>query len=267
MRLARSRNRSRPRGQHHSGLRAAQSLRRCGEHHGRTAGVRDSRGPDQSRHERTAACGVRPERPGWADAGQGLAVGAGCRLPARSRQPGGGSAPGRRFPVPVWETTDDVPLGGHYDAKELFAEMQVPLRHDRPWSRDFALHVAVRWSDYSSFDQNTSWQTGLRWQPTEELTLRTNYAEVFRVPTTVELYSQRRVAEDYFDVDPCGNDPTPTQQANCAANGVPGGAYVQGDDLIPCSMAATRSSSRRRVTARSRPDLHAAVGQGAFREH
>ena len=103
MRLARSRNRSRSRGQHHSGLRAAQSLRRCGEHHGRTAGVRDSRGPDQSRHERTAACAVRPERPGWADAGQGLAVGAGCRLSARSRQPDAGSAPDRRFPVPVWE--------------------------------------------------------------------------------------------------------------------------------------------------------------------
>ena len=30
-----------------------------------------------------------------------------------------------------------------------------------------------------------------------------------------------------FDVDPCGNDPTPTQRANCAADGVPGGAYVQ----------------------------------------
>ena len=30
-----------------------------------------------------------------------------------------------------------------------------------------------------------------------------------------------------FALDPCGNDPTPTQRANCAANGVPGGAYVQ----------------------------------------
>ncbi len=30
-------------------------------------------------------------------------------------------------------------------------------------------------------------------------------------------------------LDPCGNDPTPTQQANCAADGVPGGAYVQDD--------------------------------------
>ena len=83
------------------------------------------------------------------------------------------------------------------------------------------------------FDQNSSWQANLRWQPAEELTPRANYAEVFRVPTIVELYDRRLLAEDYFDIDPCGNDPTPKQQANCAANGVPGGAYVQGDDVFP----------------------------------
>lgn len=121
-------------------------------------------------------------------------------------------------------------LGGDYAARELFAEVQVPLLHDRPWSRDMALNLGVRRSDFSSFDQNTSWQAGLHWQPVEELTLRANYAEVFRAPSIVELYEPRLRAEDYFDVDPCGNDPTPSQQANCAANGVPGGAYVQGGE-------------------------------------
>ena len=58
-----------------------------------------SKGPDQSRHERAADCGVRPERPGWADAGQGLAVGAGCRLSARNRQPDAGSATGLADPT------------------------------------------------------------------------------------------------------------------------------------------------------------------------
>jgi iron complex outermembrane recepter protein len=137
------------------------------------------------------------------------------------------------FPFVFGRTADEVPVGGHYDARELFGEVQVPLWHDQPWSRDIVLNVAVRWSDYSSFDQDTSWQAGLRWQPAAELTLRANYAETFRVPTIVELYSQRRLAEDYFDVDPCGNDPTPKQQVNCAANGVPGGAYVQGDNVFP----------------------------------
>ena len=124
-------------------------------------------------------------------------------------------------------------LGGSDDVRSLFAEVQLPLLHDRPWARDMALNIGIRWSDFSTFDQNSSWQASLRWQPAEELTLRANYAEVFRVPTIVELYDRRLLAEDYFDIDPCGNDPTPKQQANCAANGVPGGAYVQGDDVFP----------------------------------
>ena len=124
-------------------------------------------------------------------------------------------------------------LGGAYDVRELFAEVQVPLLHDRPWARDMALNIGLRWSDFSSFDQHTSWQAGLRWQPIEELTLRANYAEVFRAPSIVELYEARLIAEGYWDFDPCGNDPTPRQRANCAANGVPDGAYVQGDETFP----------------------------------
>jgi len=121
------------------------------------------------------------------------------------------------------------PVSGVYDARELFAAVQVPLLHDRPWVRDMALDIGVRWSDFYSFDSHASWQAGLRWQPAEELTLRVNYGEVFRAPGLAELHEQPYRFDQWLDFDPCGNDPTPTQQANCAANGVPGGAYVQDD--------------------------------------
>ena len=58
------------------------------------------------------------------------------------------------------------------------------------WARDMALNVGLRWSDFSSFDQHTTWQAGLRWQPAEELTLRANYSEVFRAPSLAELYER-----------------------------------------------------------------------------
>ena len=115
--------------------------------------------------------------------------------------------------------------------------MQAPLLHDRPLARDLTLKVGARWSDYSSFDQNISWQAGLLWRPAAEMTVRANYAEVFRVPNIVDLYDPLTRYEGWFDLDPCGNDPTPTEQANCAANGVPGGAYVQGGELFTASAA------------------------------
>ena len=124
----------------------------------------------------------------------------------------------------LFRHTPDV--SGAYDAYELFTAVQLPLVRDRSWSRDMALNIGLRWSDYSSFDSHTTWQAGLRWQPVDELTLRTSYSEVFRAPSLAELY-ERPVEIEQYDNDPCGNDPTPSQRANCAAHGVPGGAYVQ----------------------------------------
>jgi outer membrane receptor protein involved in Fe transport len=121
------------------------------------------------------------------------------------------------------------PVSGAYDARELFAEVQVPLVHDRPWVRDMALNVGLRWSNFYSFDSHTTSQAGFRWQPVEELTLRANYGEVFRAPGLAELHEVPYGFDGWLDPDPCGNDPTPSQRANCAADGVPDGAYVQGD--------------------------------------
>ncbi len=129
--------------------------------------------------------------------------------------------------TPVFRFTPEV--SGAYDTYELFTAVQVPLLHDRPWARDMALDIGVRWSDFSSFDNHTSWQAGLRWQPTEELTLRATYGEVFRAPSLAQLHERPYRSDGWLEFDPCGNDPTPTQQANCVANGVPGGAYVQDD--------------------------------------
>jgi outer membrane receptor protein involved in Fe transport len=119
---------------------------------------------------------------------------------------------------------------GAYDARELFAGVQVPLLHDRSWARDMALNIGLRWSDFYSFDSHTTWQAGLRWQLAEAVTLRANYAEIFRAPTIGELHDPIGRLDGYVDLDPCGNDPTPAQQVNCAADGVPGGAYVQADE-------------------------------------
>jgi outer membrane receptor protein involved in Fe transport len=109
---------------------------------------------------------------------------------------------------------------------ELYTAVQVPLLHEQPWARDMALNIALRWSDFGPFGNRTTWQAGLRWQLAEELTLRANYGNVFRAPSLAELYEQPTYAEQYT-YDPCGNYPVPDQLPNCAADGVPDGAYVQ----------------------------------------
>ena len=139
----------------------------------------------------------------------------------------GGSLTGDplRMAGTVSENARDLPAGS-FNARELFGEVLIPILHDRAWAHEVAMNLGARWSKFSSFDENTSLQAGLRWRPTEQIAFRTNYSEVFRAPSLFELYQPRAVGIE-GGLDPCGNDPTPTQQANCAADGVPGGAYVQ----------------------------------------
>jgi len=138
---------------------------------------------------------------------------------------------GSSVPSP-WQIEEHGEIGltaADSEARELFAEVRVPLLEERRWAREMDVNLGLRWSDYSSFDNHLSWQFGIHWQPVEEWTLRANYADVFQVPDLWALHFPR-ITGAYFALDPCGNDPTETQRAHCAAHGVPGGAYVQGTE-------------------------------------
>src|SRR4030095_566181 len=84
-----------------------------------------------------------------------------------------------------------------------------------------------RVSDFSTFGTHTTWHAGLRWEPSRAWAVRADYATVFRAPALNELYVAQDSEFDFQPTDPCGHSPTPEQQANCAANEVPGGSYVQ----------------------------------------
>jgi iron complex outermembrane recepter protein len=126
----------------------------------------------------------------------------------------------------------DVP-GGAFAARELYVEVRAPLLRDKPRTRAMDLTAGVRLSDFSSFGEHATWQSGLHWRPLEPWALRINYARVFRAPNLTELYQAPANGFDESASDPCGASPTPEQSANCAANGVPGGAYVQTDPGLP----------------------------------
>jgi iron complex outermembrane receptor protein len=111
-------------------------------------------------------------------------------------------------------------------AREVYLEMRAPLVRQHPFVQALDLSTGARYSDFSTFGGHFTWQAGLRWQPFESWALRTNYARVFRAPSLQELYLAGSVGAD-LQFDPCGHSPTPIQRVHCAANGVPGGQYVQ----------------------------------------
>jgi iron complex outermembrane receptor protein len=127
----------------------------------------------------------------------------------------------------VGESQDSaaVPTRGEYHVDEFYGEFNVPLLADVTLAKKLELNLAVRYSDYSNFGSETTTKAGFRWQPTDDLVVRGNYAEGFRAPFIGELFGSAQFGASL--TDPCGpiNGPLPTGQllANCRALGVPDG--------------------------------------------
>ena len=108
------------------------------------------------------------------------------------------------------------PVSSSYHVDEAYAEFSVPLL------KSLGASAAVRYSDYSTFGNTTTYKGGLRWQPIEDVGVRGTYSTGFRAPNLGELYGLTQFGATL--VDPCG--PTggavlPQYVAGCAAQHVP----------------------------------------------
>jgi iron complex outermembrane receptor protein len=127
------------------------------------------------------------------------------------------------------------PTSGQFNVDELYLEIGVPLLKELPFVHALEANFATRWSDYSTFGDETTVKVGALWRPFEDLSLRGSWSEGFRAPGIGELFG----TPSRFDqevTDPCsdmlglsgGTVRPPNVQANCIANGVPAdGSYVQ----------------------------------------
>jgi iron complex outermembrane receptor protein len=119
-----------------------------------------------------------------------------------------------------------LPREASFHSQETFVEALIPLLAELPAARALDASIGARYSRFSAFGATTTYEGGIRWNPAKPVTMRGAYARVFRAPSTLNLYATQS-AEFGIIADPCGLEPSPAQQINCAANGVPGGSYAQ----------------------------------------
>ncbi|MBS0377977.1 MAG: TonB-dependent receptor [Proteobacteria bacterium] len=110
------------------------------------------------------------------------------------------------------------PVNASYHVNEVYSEISLPLL------KSLGASGAVRYSDYSTFGNTTTYKAGLHWQPFDDLGLRGTYSTGFRAPNLGELYGLTQFGATL--VDPCG--PTgggiaAQYVAGCKAQGVPAG--------------------------------------------
>lgn len=116
---------------------------------------------------------------------------------------------------------------GDFDVSEIFTEFSVPLIEDLPGIQQMTLDAAVRFADYSTIGNATSWKLGLDWAIVDELRLRSTFSTAIRAPNISEYYGAK--SQNFFSVDDtCKKSEldklTAEQRAirggNCAALGI-----------------------------------------------
>jgi len=78
---------------------------------------------------------------------------------------------------------------GKYDVTEGFVETVIPLLKNVPFAETLDFNGAVRYTDYSTSGQVTTWKAGTTWQPIEDIRFRFTRSRDIRAPNLGELFN------------------------------------------------------------------------------
>jgi len=142
---------------------------------------------------------------------------AGFAFGIESREEGGSYTPDSLLLSGTTTAGDSAATEGSYTVDEAFLELIVPVVSDVAFADSIELSAAVRYSDYSTFGDNTSGKLGFVWKVNDQFTARATISEAFRAPDTSELYGG---ANTQFPAaaDPCALQANPS--VGCASTGV-----------------------------------------------
>ncbi len=109
---------------------------------------------------------------------------------------------------------------GEFDVNEQFAELNVPVFRNQPFAHRLSLGAAVRFSDYSTIGNTTTWKVDGTYAPVRDITFNGTYSKAVRAPNIGELFAGQSQTFAFI-TDPCDTgelqNGTQFRAANCAA--------------------------------------------------
>lgn len=135
-----------------------------------------------------------------------------------------------------------LPTSGDITAKEIFAEVRVPIIADLPFVQNLSLNGGYRSSDYDldGVGRVETYLYGLDWRVNESVAFRGQFQRAIRAPNIGDLYGGLQLNFQTL-TDPCSSRNTANRTAAvrtlCEQTGVPAAsvftAGVQPDNIIP----------------------------------
>ncbi|MEJ7926434.1 TonB-dependent receptor [Sphingobium sp. AN641] len=116
----------------------------------------------------------------------------------------------------------------HFDTKEIFGELRIPVVSDKPFFESLSLELGYRYSDYSTVGGVHAYKFGGDWSPVRGVRFRGLYQRAVRAPNIYELTAPPVSTIDNLSTDPCANGApvgNATLTALCLGTGAPGSTY------------------------------------------
>lgn len=112
---------------------------------------------------------------------------------------------------------------GSYDVWEVFGEVNLPLVRDVAFADEINVEAAIRYANYSTVGNATTWKIGGDWVPVSDIRFRAVLSQAVRAPNIGELFAAIEQSNAFL-TDPCDvdfiNAGSANRAANCAALGI-----------------------------------------------
>lgn len=95
-----------------------------------------------------------------------------------------------------------LPTIGGYHVTEEYFETVVPLARDASWARSLDFNGAIRFTDYSTSGNVTTWKLGAVYEPVPDIRFRATRSRDIRAPNIGELFALGQIASGANIVDP-----------------------------------------------------------------
>ena len=140
-----------------------------------------------------------------------------------------------------WGFTGAGRTRGDDRVSEAYGEIEFPLLAGQRFAEELTLNTSYRWTDYSSYGDDTTWRALLNYAPNTTMRLRTSLGTSFRAPRLYELFLANQTSFASARIDPCNNFRDPSSDIDTGSERFRNCASLENQGIIPPNFSATSS--------------------------
>ena len=153
-----------------------------------------------------------------------------------------------------WGFTGAARTRGEDRISEIFGEAEMPLLAGRPWAEELTLNASWRWTDYSSYGNQSTWRTLVNYAPNVALRLRASIGTSFRAPALYQLFLANQTGFASALLDPCNNFRDVANDIDVGSELFRNCSALEEQGILPSNFTATAAIN---VVTGGNPDLQA----------